>query len=143
MPIYQCYCPEGLLTQSTREKIVAEIGRIHCDNTGAPPSFVNVQFLDLPEGRHFAAGRPSSHSVVFGNIRAGRSVETRHAMLREYSEMWTRLTGQTETEVLIALFEVPAEDTIEAGLILPNPGDEKEWFATNHDRLAALGWVKP
>jgi phenylpyruvate tautomerase PptA (4-oxalocrotonate tautomerase family) len=71
MPIYQCISPEGLLDESTRRKLAQEITRIHCDATGVPPSFVTVMFLDMPDGRHFVAGKPSGHSVLSGAIRVG------------------------------------------------------------------------
>ena len=36
--------------------------------------------------------------------------------------MWTRLTGQREGELLISLWENPAENVMEAGLIFPGLG---------------------
>lgn len=45
---------------------------------------------------------------------------------RDLSQMWTRLTDQPEGEVLIALREVKAENAIEAGVILPEPGEEQQ-----------------
>src|ERR1700689_5149494 len=109
MPIYQCVSPEGLFDESTRGKLAEEITRIHCEATGIPPSFVNVMFLDMPAGRYFVAGKPSTHSVLNGAIRAGRDVATRQRILRDLSQMWTRLTGQPEEELLISLWENLAE----------------------------------
>jgi phenylpyruvate tautomerase PptA (4-oxalocrotonate tautomerase family) len=139
MPIYQCISPEGLLDQSARGKLAEEITRIHCDATGVPPTFVNVMFLDVPEGRYFVAGKPSAHSVLNGAIRVGRDLETRQRVLRELSQMWTRLTGQTEGELLISLWENPAENVMEAGLIFPGLGQEQQWFEENRERLTELG----
>jgi phenylpyruvate tautomerase PptA (4-oxalocrotonate tautomerase family) len=63
VPIYQCISPEGLLDESARGKLAEEITRIHCDATGVPPSFVNVIFTDVPDGRYFVAGsRPATRS---------------------------------------------------------------------------------
>ena len=95
MPIYQCCSPKRLLTKSVKGKIAGEITRIHCEVTGERPSFVNVLFLDIPEGTSFNAGRPSTRSFVMGEIRHGHDVQTRHALLRDLSQMWTRLTGQS------------------------------------------------
>jgi phenylpyruvate tautomerase PptA (4-oxalocrotonate tautomerase family) len=125
MPIYQCISPEGLLDESTRGKLAGEITRIHCDATGIPPSFVNVMFLDMPNGRYFVAGRPSGHSVLNGAIRAGRDLATRQRILRDLSQMWTRLTGQPEEELLISLWENLAENAMEGGSILPEVGQER------------------
>ena len=87
MPIYQCISPEGVLDESQRENTAGEITRIHCDATGAPRSFVNVVFQDMPNGRVFTGASRSTHSIVFGDIRAGRDVATRQAMLRDLSLM--------------------------------------------------------
>jgi hypothetical protein len=35
-------------------------------------------------------------------------------MLREFSQMWTRLTGQAEAEVLISLNEAKPENAMES-----------------------------
>lgn len=139
MPIYQCISPEGLLDQSTRATVAEEITRIHCAAAGVPPSFVNVIFLDVPKGRYFVAGKPSGHSVLSGAIRVGRDLATRQRILRELSQMWTRLTGQTEGELLILLWENPPENVMEAGLIFPALGQEQQWFAENRARLTELG----
>jgi len=126
MPIYHCFSPEGLLDESTRVKVAGEITRIHCDATGIPPSFVNVMFFDLPNGRYFVAGKPSDHSVVNGAIRLGRDLATRQRILRDLSQMWTRLTGQPEEELLISPWENPAENVMEAGSIFPALGQEQQ-----------------
>jgi phenylpyruvate tautomerase PptA (4-oxalocrotonate tautomerase family) len=126
MPIYQCLSPSGLLDDATREKLAAEITRIHCDATGIPPSFVNVMFLDVPAGRYFVAGQPSAHSILNGAIRFGRDLETRQRILADLSRMWTQLTGQPESELLISLWENPAENVMEGGSIFPALGQEQQ-----------------
>jgi len=139
VPIYQCVTRPEFLTDGKRAEIAKEITRIHCEITGAPAVFVNVLFLDAPEGRLFTAGQPSSHSVIGGDIRHGRDVETRQELLRALSAMWTAITGQSEAELILGLREVPSENAMEAGLIFPAPGQEEAWFNANHERLAELG----
>ena len=139
MPVYQCYSPKGLLTKSAKAKIADEITTIHTNATGAPELYVNVLFYEIPEGDCFVARKPSTHSYLFGAIRHGRELETRQAMLREFSRMWTRVTGQSEAEFLVALSESDPANVMEAGLILPEPGHEQEWFDENRARLAELG----
>lgn len=139
MPLYQCYSPPGLLTNSAKATIAGEITTIHTNATGAPELFVNVLFHEIPEGDCFVAGKPASNSYLVGAIRHGRDLETRQAMLREFSKMWTRVTGQSEAELLVALNEADPANRMEAGLILPEPGHEQEWFDENRARLAELG----
>ena len=74
MPIYHCHTPQRLLTNSAKAKLAGEITRIHGQVTGEQPSFINVLFLDIPEGTSFKAGKPSTRSFVFGEIRCGYGV---------------------------------------------------------------------
>jgi len=96
-----------------------EITRIHCDATGVPPSYVNVIFTDVPDGKYFVAGKPAAHSFLNAAIRAGHDVTVRQSILNNLSQMWTRLTGQPEEELLISLWENAAENAMEAGSIFP------------------------
>jgi phenylpyruvate tautomerase PptA (4-oxalocrotonate tautomerase family) len=139
MPVYQCYSPKGLLSQSAKTQIADEITTIHTNATGAPELYVNVLFHEIPQGDCFVARKPAAHSYLFGAIRHGRDLETRQGMLREFSRMWTRVTGQSEAELLIALTEANPANAMEAGLILPEPGREQEWFDENRARLTELG----
>jgi phenylpyruvate tautomerase PptA (4-oxalocrotonate tautomerase family) len=139
MPIYHCHSPQRLLTESAKGKIAGEITRIHCEATGESPSFVNVLFLDIPEGTSFQAGRPSTRSFVFGEIRDGHDLRIRHALLRHVSQTWTRLTGQSEAELIVALRETPAENATQAGLIFTGPGHEQDWFDENRAKLTEFG----
>jgi hypothetical protein len=63
----------------------------------------------------------------------------RQELLTALSEMWTRVTGQAEQELIVGLTEVDASSAMEAGLIFPQPGHEAEWLEQNRDKLAALG----
>ncbi|HUO39314.1 MAG TPA: hypothetical protein VMU34_16415 [Mycobacterium sp.] len=62
-------------------------------------------------------------------------------MLRDLSQMWTRLIGQSAAEVLVALNEANPQNVMEAGLILPEPGKEQQWFDQNRARLTELGFI--
>jgi phenylpyruvate tautomerase PptA (4-oxalocrotonate tautomerase family) len=141
MPVYQVLTSEELLSDDQRQEIAQGITEIHTTHTGAPRQFVNVVFLDSPSGRMFTAGEPSTQSVIGGTIREGRTIEMRQAMLRDYSDMWVRVTGQSSAEVLIGLQEIDARAAMEVGLIMPGPGEEAEWFEQNRDRLKELGIV--
>jgi hypothetical protein len=75
--------------------------------------------------RYFVAGKPSAHSILNAAIRAGRDLDTRQRILRELSQMWTRLAGQPEEEFLISLWENRAENVMEGGSIFPEIGQEQ------------------
>jgi phenylpyruvate tautomerase PptA (4-oxalocrotonate tautomerase family) len=139
MPLYQVIAHQDLLTDDLRRRIAGEITRIHTTNTGAPAVFVNVLFQDLAASRLFTAGAPSRTTVIVGNIRAGRELAVRQAMLRDLAEMWTAQTGQSGGELLMSIQEVDPSASMEAGLIMPAAGEEDAWFAEHEDRLRELG----
>lgn len=139
MPIYQCYSPAGLLSGPQKSRIAKEITAIHTTQTGAPELFVNVLFHRIANGDCFVAGKTAAHSYLFGLIRHGRELDTRQQMLRQFSRMWAAVTGQPEAELLVVLTEADPANAMEAGLVLPEPGQETKWFAENQSRLTALG----
>jgi hypothetical protein len=55
-------------------------------------SFVNVVFSALPLGSHYLAGAVRENGALINAIvRAGRTLETRQALLKSLSAAWSRL----------------------------------------------------
>jgi phenylpyruvate tautomerase PptA (4-oxalocrotonate tautomerase family) len=128
VPIYRCFSPTGLLTKSEKSDIAEQVTTIHCDATNAPRSFVNVVFTAIDSGDCFVAGETASRSYIFGDIRHDRDLATRQSMLHKLSHMWTHITGQPQTELIVVLTEIDPANSIEAGEIVPEPGDEQQWL---------------
>lgn len=136
MPVYQCVTPLRL-TPELRAAIAQEFTRIHVEFTAAPEPFVNVVFSDMPLGSHYLAGKVRENGTLINAIvRAGRTLETRQALLKSLSAAWARLTGQPERNLIVRVEEADAQTIMEAGLIMPAPGQEAAWMAANK---AALG----
>jgi phenylpyruvate tautomerase PptA (4-oxalocrotonate tautomerase family) len=138
MPFYQCLVPAGSLSAETRAALAEAITDIHSAVTGAPRGFVNVVFLEYQPGTYFTAGKPRTCSAINGTIRAGRDRETRARLLTELSRAWVSITGQDARAVLIGLNEMDPTSIMEAGLIMPAPGEEADWLQRNHDVLGEL-----
>jgi phenylpyruvate tautomerase PptA (4-oxalocrotonate tautomerase family) len=101
MPIYQCVT-SLTLSPKLKAAIAKEITRIHVEFTAAPEPFVNVVFSDLPLGSHYLAGAVRENGTLINAIiRAGRTLETRQALLKSLSAAWSRLTGQPERKLVI------------------------------------------
>jgi phenylpyruvate tautomerase PptA (4-oxalocrotonate tautomerase family) len=144
MPVYQCYSPKGLLTKSAKAKIAEEITSIYCNATGSSASWVHVLFHEIPEGQCFVAGKSATkNSYILGINRHGRDLETRQVMLRQFTQMWTRITGQSEVNLWVSLIEIDSTNLMEAGLFFPEPSHEPEWIEENHARLVELGFTAP
>lgn len=138
MPVYQCVTSQTL-SPELKAAIAKEITRIHVEFTAAPEPFVNVVFSDLPPGSHYLAGAVRENGTLINAVvRAGRTLETRQALLRSLSAAWSRLTGQPERKLVIRVEEADAETIMEAGLIMPRPGEEVAWMAANKAALGEL-----
>jgi phenylpyruvate tautomerase PptA (4-oxalocrotonate tautomerase family) len=138
MPVYQCSTPLSL-SPELKAAIAKEFTRIHREFTGAPEPFVNIVFRNLPRGSHYVGGAIRENgTLINGTVRAGRSLKTRQALLKSLSTAWSRLTGQPERKLLIRVEEADAETIMEAGLIMPRPGEEDAWMTANEAALVEL-----
>jgi phenylpyruvate tautomerase PptA (4-oxalocrotonate tautomerase family) len=138
MPIYQCVTSKAL-SPEIKAAIAREFTRIHVASTGAPEPFVNIVFGDLPLGSHYLAGAVRENGTLINAIvRAGRTLETRQALLKSLSAAWSRLTGQPERNLVIRIEEADAATIMEAGLIMPRPGEEAAWLKANKATLGEM-----
>ena len=64
-------------------------------------------------------------------------------MLRQLSQIWTSITGQSEADLWVSLIEIDHTNVLEAGLFIPELGHEPEWFEENRARLTELGITAP
>jgi phenylpyruvate tautomerase PptA (4-oxalocrotonate tautomerase family) len=136
MPIYQCVTSKTL-SPETKAAIAKEITRIHVEFTAAPEPFINVVFSDLPLGSHYLAGAVRENGTLINAIvRAGRTLETRQSLLKSLSAAWSRLTGQPERNLILKVEEADPAVIMEAGLIMPRPGEEAAWLDANKAVLA-------
>jgi phenylpyruvate tautomerase PptA (4-oxalocrotonate tautomerase family) len=138
MPIYQCVTSKTL-SPETKAAIAKEITRIHVEFTAAPEPFINVVFSDLPLGSHYLAGAVRENGTLINAIvRAGRTLETRQALLKSLSAAWSRLTGQPERNLILKVEEADPAVIMEAGLIMPRPGEEAAWLEANKTALGEV-----
>ena len=138
MPIYQCVTSKTL-SPETKAAIAKEITRIHVEFTAAPEPFINVVFSDLPLGSHYLAGAVRENGTLINAIvRTGRTLETRQALLKSLSAAWSRLTGQPERNLILKVEEADPAVIMEAGLIMPRPGEEAAWMEANKTVLGEV-----
>jgi hypothetical protein len=102
---------------------------------------VHVLFQEPSAGEHYLGGQVDTTATwINGLIRAGRPLAVRQQMMKDIVESWTNLTGQPADQLLVNLHETDASMAMEAGVILPQPGREAEWF---HEHRGQLGHVAP
>jgi phenylpyruvate tautomerase PptA (4-oxalocrotonate tautomerase family) len=125
MPLYRCAVRQGSTTEDQRARIAKEVVRIHCDVTGAPPSFVHAFFTELPS-EDLPAGKAA---FVLGSIRWGRTDEQKGRIVSELTDGVANVLDLDADEVGVVTVDVPSKWNMEGGELLPEPGEEAEWLA--------------
>lgn len=129
MPLYICNAAAGTITDDAKSKIAADITRIHCDVTGAPPEFVHAFFFEE------APNPPLSGKTafLFGSIRSGRTNDQKSQIVAQMRDSIHRHAGIVQDDIAAITADTPASWVMEGGDIMPEPGEEAEWLA-QHNR---------
>jgi phenylpyruvate tautomerase PptA (4-oxalocrotonate tautomerase family) len=124
MPLYRCTTAPDTLNDEQRSAIARAFTDIHCEATGAPPTFVHVQFHDAP-----ASGDGSI--TLHGGLRAGRPPEVAEEIVRRCIEAVADITGVGAERISMRTSTTPASWIFEGGRVMPEPGEEDAWLAAN------------
>ena len=137
MPLYICNTKQDVLDQNQKASIAQAITDIHCTVTGAPPSFVHVMIFE--EALRFPQdGKEDSKDIfVRGTIRAGRSDDQKNDISERIQKALVSHTGLEPSRAAALIRETPASWVLEGGEIMPEPGEEAEWFAAQEARRAS------
>jgi phenylpyruvate tautomerase PptA (4-oxalocrotonate tautomerase family) len=123
MPLYRCTYPEGALDPSQRAALAVAFTDIHCELTGAPRTFVHVQFHPRPAP---ADGPPYE---LHAGIRAGRDRTLADALVARCISAVSATTGAAPSAISMRTSGTPASWILEGGRVLPEPGEEDDWVA--------------
>ena len=134
MPLYICNTKKDAIDDATRQRIAEDITNIHCSVTGAPASFVHAVFFE--EAPQFPLGDKTLS--VRGTIRKGRSNEQKDQIADAIRASLIRHGNVAESLTEAEIRETPASWVLEGGEIMPEPGEEAEWFAAQEARRQAI-----
>lgn len=124
MPLYMCNAAAGAIPEEAKPKIAADITYIHCEVTGAPPTFVHAFFFeDAPQ-----LPLDGKRAFLFGSIRHGRNDQQKQEILDRMTASIHLHAGIPVDDILATTVDVPASWVMEGGDILPEPGEEEEWL---------------
>jgi len=130
MPVYNCTAPAGSISMQTRKKIATAITDVHCKSTNAPRSFVHVFFRETTNGGSETSGVDTPF-FIDGVNRAGREANVVLELKSELRKAYSDIAGVPVDQVGARISEVPASWVMEAGAILPEPGEEgEEWYSS-------------
>ena len=132
MPTYTVTTLEGCLDDEKRSKIAREITRVHNETTGAPTYFAQVIFIEVAPGKYFVGGMPLHGQQVFvnGQIRAGRSTESKDALISQMLAAVARAARLPGNNIWVYITDLIPRQMAEFGHVLPEPGDEAKWAAS-------------
>ncbi|MEM6625230.1 MAG: tautomerase family protein [Pseudomonadota bacterium] len=133
MPLYMCNAAKGTIDDDAKSKIAADITRIHCDVTDAPPVFVHAFFLEN------APHPPLKQKSVklLGSIRAGRTDAQKQRIVDEIRQSIHAHTNLPLEDIEAVTIDTPASWVMEGGDIFPEPGEEAEWIKAHENKLAS------
>ena len=130
MPYYRCLTPKGSLDHDQRRRIATAFTDVHCGISAAPRNFVHVAFFEV-DGPGAIADSHGSGRLEFGTPyfiaggnRAGRSPAVRKEILNGLISCLSEIASVPKEDVSGHISELPASWTMEAGEVLPEPGEE-------------------
>jgi phenylpyruvate tautomerase PptA (4-oxalocrotonate tautomerase family) len=141
MPTYTVTTANLTLSSEQRARIAALITEAHNGSTGAPGYFAQVIFSELGGVSHFIGGQPNktAHLYILGLMRAGRTKEVKRDLMSRILEGVRAAAGVSPEDVWIYLQDIDADQMIEFGRFLPQPGAEREWQdGISADKLKAF-----
>jgi phenylpyruvate tautomerase PptA (4-oxalocrotonate tautomerase family) len=124
MPLYTVTTEEGSLPDKQRDQIAAELVRIHTEVMHVPVNFVHAIFSTYARGSGYVAGKPAAVASITAIIRAGHSSEDKIRLIKSIWTMFQNITGFSNSNLSIALQEVPASQAMENGVMMPEVGHE-------------------
>ena len=145
MPTYTVTVPEGRLSAEQKQRIAAVVTAAHCEVAVAPKYFAQVIFNEVKHGNYFLGGAAlhGDHIFVHGQIRAGRSLETKHSLIIRLLYDVAEAAGMPRSHTWVYIIDVPSAQMAEFGRILPEPGKESAWAEalpeSERTRMQAIG----
>tara|TARA_Y100001970_G_C13887632_1_gene677036 strand:+ start:24 stop:461 length:438 start_codon:yes stop_codon:yes gene_type:complete len=137
MPTYVVKFANLELSEIQKNDLAKGITEVHSKVTGANKFFAQVYYEKSEKGNHYMGGKINKSSEIFlyGRIRAGRTSETKNRLLLELRDVIKRSLNLEIDNIWVYLLDLPPNQMIEYGKILPNSGEEKEWFENLSDKL--------
>jgi phenylpyruvate tautomerase PptA (4-oxalocrotonate tautomerase family) len=109
------------LAPAVKAELAAEITDVLHTVIKSPDDLISVVFHDLPAESTFRAGVPTDEALIFVHIRLGRSDEAVDRLLKAISDVWVRVTGESDDAIELAAMQYPAKWTMRGGVRLPEP----------------------
>jgi len=130
MPTYTVKYSNFKLSPKQKKLIASGITKTHSKFTGANTFFAQVIFQKNENSSHFIGGKLVRDKEIFlnGQIRAGRTSTIKKNLILGLREVLIKNTKLKSDCLWVYLEDLPPQQMIEYGEILPKSGEEKKWF---------------
>ena len=130
MPTYTVKYSNFTISPKQKKFIANGITKTHSKFTGANTFFAQVIFNKNDNSSHFMGGKIVKNKEIFlnGQIRAGRTSVIKKKLILGLREVLIKNTKLKKDFVWVYLGDLPSQQMIEYGEILPKSGEEKKWF---------------
>lgn len=130
-----CIVQEGRIPETQRpalESALKEAVRTHV----GPEARLAVAWLTIPRGSGYAAGEPSTSSMVQVAVPDGFDQPTREALMRQINQSWCHISGQSPFELLIGATDKTPGRAVIKSLVRQIPLLQKPRFVADYARQA-------
>ena len=137
MPTYTVKYSNFKLSPKQKKFIANGITKTHSKFTGANTFFAQVIFQKNENKSHFIGGKLVRNKEIFlnGQIRAGRTSTIKKNLILGLREVLIKNTKLKSDCLWVYLEDLPPQQMIEYGEILPKSGKEKKWFKSLSNSL--------
>ena len=107
-----------------RDVIAAELVRIHTAAMNVPADFVHSIFPTYSRNQAYVAANHSPAASILGAIRAGHTSEEKTQLVQALWKMFQDNKGISDSDLSVALQEIPPSQAMDNGGIMPDVGHE-------------------
>ena len=137
MPTYTVKYSNFKLSSKQKKIIAYGITKTHSKFTGANTFFAQVIFQKNENSSHFMGGKQVKNKEIFlnGQIRAGRPAMIKKKLILGLREVLMKHSKLKRDCLWVYLEDLPPQQMIEYGEILPKSGAEKKWLKSLSNSL--------
>ena len=130
MPTYIVRYSNINLSQKQKNSLANDITNTHSNFTGANTFFAQVIFQKNQKNAHYMGSKLVKTKEIFlnGQIRAGRTSKVKKQLILGLRKILIKNTKLRGDFVWVYLEDLPPDQMIEYGEVLPKSGQEKKWF---------------
>jgi|APFre7841882724_1041349.scaffolds.fasta_scaffold01679_13 phenylpyruvate tautomerase PptA (4-oxalocrotonate tautomerase family) len=130
MPVYMVYVSAGRFSPEGKGAVARAITNAHRELTGTQHFLAQVSFQEQQAGNVFLGGVQQGGDLIFvhGHHRLGRPADLKHRLAAKIVDDISKAAGVEKRHIWLYIDEMPANQMIEYGRFLPEPGQEQAWF---------------